>query len=395
MPIKNCRACGSISLIEFLNLGKQYLSDFRDDDSKPPRYPLVAVICEDCRLVQLRHSAPQKAMYHNNYGFKSAMSDSIIIDLDDIVTHAFQYQNDPQTWLDIGSNDGTLLSFVPRDIYTVGVDPVTFLCVEAEQHADLIVNDYFNCDVGGEYDVITTISCFYDMPDLRTFVQDVNDVLADKGIWVIQQNYLLDSLRLRAVDNFCHEHLTYFTLYSLDKLLHQFGLEVNEVYLSTVNGGSIRTIVSRKGDYEVDESVYKQRLVEQNFGVTTLTPYREFADSIMENINKLRRLVLDLRLEQKRIAILAASTRGATIWQTADLGPEEIDFAVEKNPAKVGKWFSAVGIPIISEAEARHRKPDYMIIGPWFFADRIIDREKSYLDSGGKLITPLPEVKII
>jgi NDP-4-keto-2,6-dideoxyhexose 3-C-methyltransferase len=339
-------------------------------------------------------------MYHNNYGFKSGMSDSVIIDLDDIVTHAFQYVNDPRTWLDIASNDGTLLSFVPNSVYKVGVDPVEILCIEAEEHANLIINDYFHGDIastltGHGFDVITSISCFYDMPDPNQFVQDVKYALSPTGVWVIQQNYLLTTLELGAIDNFCHEHLEYYTLYSLEKLLNKFGLEVNEVSTSMVNGGVIRTVVSHKGTFPIDESVYGQRSIEADYGIDTMQPYKDFTLNMVDNLNKLRNLILDLKDDKHSIAILAASTRGATIWQTIGLGPDQIDYAIEKNPAKVGKWFSAVGVPIISEHEADKRMPDYAIIGPWFYGQDIASRMRDYIDSGGCLITPLPDVKII
>lgn len=396
--IKECRACQSNKLTEFLDLGGQYLSDFREDTEKTPVYPLVAVLCEDCKLVQLKHSTPQPEMYHERYGFKSGVSDSIKKDLDHAVTHAFQYKNDPKTWLDIASNDGTLLSFVPPDVFRAGCDPVGFLCEEAKQHADQIVNDYFTRDFMEEsdnlFDVVTSISCFYDMPDPHQFVEDVKHVMSDDGIWLIQQNYLLTTMEINAVDNFCHEHLEYYTLLSLENLLERSGLEVNEVYLSSVNGGSIRTMVSRKGTYPIDKSVELQREREADYGVDTIQPYKDFADNVMGELNKLRNMVIDLKAQGKRIFILAASTRGATIWQSAAIDHNLIDFAVERNPAKVGKYFTAIGVPIISEEEARTLKPDYMIIGPWFFADEIVERENEYLKAGGKLIQPLPKVEV-
>jgi hypothetical protein len=359
----------------------------------------VAVFCEDCKLVQLKHTTPPYEMYHDRYGFKSGISDSIKRDLDDIVTHAFQYKNDPGSWLDIASNDGTLLSFVPEDVYRTGVDPVGFLCEEAKQHADLIINDYFTAHVADclafEHDVITSMSCFYDMPDPSQFVKDVESVLADNGVWIIQQNYLLTTMQLKAVDNFCHEHLEYYTLLSLENLLDRFGLEINEVVLSTVNGGSIRTVVSHKGIFPVDDSVARQREAEKAYGLDTIEPYKKFAASVNEQLDKLEDLVTDLKVEGNSICILAASTRGATIWQSAKIDEHLVDYAVERNPAKVGAMFSAVGIPIISEEEFRRLKPEYAIVGPWFFADEIIDREAEYLKNGGHLIVPLPEVTVI
>lgn len=400
-PITECRACGSERLTEFLDLGKQHLSDFRDDTSKTPKYPLVSVFCENCKLVQLKHTTPQVEMYHDRYGFKSGVSDSIKRDLDDNVSHAFQYNNDPQTWLDIASNDGTLLSFVPTDVFRVGVDPVTFLCDEAEEHADLIVNDFFNADYFTddrqiEFDVVTSISCFYDMPDPNKFVSDVAKVLNKKhGVWIIQQNYLLTTMELSAVDNICHEHLEYYTLDSLERLLDRHGLEVVEVRTSMVNGGSLRTVVAHKGIFDIDDSVYDQRSKELDYGVGDIACYREFAEKVMGEIDKLRRSVIEWKEQGKTVAILAASTRGATIWQSAEFGPDLIDYAVERNPAKVGRYFTAIGVPIISEEQFRERQPDYAIIGPWFFGDEIVKREKEYTEKGGTLVLPLPKVELI
>jgi hypothetical protein len=394
-PIAECRACGSTYLHDFLDLGKQYLSDFRKDNKKPPRYPLVATFCDTCKLVQLKHTTPPSEMYHDRYGFKSGINEGIRADLDSVVLHAFQYVNDPQKWLDIASNDGTLLSFVPDTIYRVGVDPVPFLCIEAEQHADLIINDFFNSSIGGEYDVITSVSCFYDMPDPSQFVEDVESILASHGVWIIQQNYLLTTLQLGAVDNFCHEHLEYYTLLSLENLLHRFDLEVVEVSTSPMNGGSIRTVVAHKGVYTTTDSVTKQRKIEYIYGVDSLLTYQMFSEDIAMELNKLRRLVTDLKNHGKTIAILAASTRGATIWQSVEFDETMIDYAIERNPAKVGRNFSAIGVPIISEAEAHKRHPDYMIIGPWFFSEQIIKREEEYIKAGGHLIIPLPQVKVI
>lgn len=396
-PITECRACQSRRLTEFLDLGKQYIADFREDDKKPPKYPLQVVFCENCKLVQLKHTTPQAEMYHERYGFKSGINESIKRDLDDIVTHAFQYNNDPRKWLDIASNDGTLLSFVPKDIHRTGIDPIGFLCKEAERYADRIVNDYFSDEPfqDEKFDVITSISCFYDMPDPNKFVSDVEKVLSKFGVWVIQQNYLLATMDLGAVDNFCHEHLEYYSLMSLENLLEKYGLEVNEVMLSPVNGGVIRTIVSRTGAFNIDESVYKQREVEHHAGLDTIDAYRVFAERVGKELDKLHRLVTMLSDAGKTIAILAASTRGATIWQSAEIDSRHIAYAVERNPNKVGANFSQIGVPIISEEEFRELRPDYAIVGPWFFARQIADREEEYIDNGGTLIIPLPKLEIL
>jgi len=351
-------------------------------------------------LVQLQHTADSGDMYHENYGFKSGVSDSIREDLKDAVSTALEYHESPRRWLDIASNDGTLLSFVPDSIYRAGVDPIEKYCIEASFHADTIINEFFNGPTfkhfnGGDWDIITSISCFYDMDDPNKFVKDVYSIMSDNGIWLIQQNYLLSTMQLGAVDNFCAEHLEYYTLLSLEPLLERHNLEVIDLSTSMVNGGSLRTIVAKKGVYGVSTNVHKQRDIEKEYRLNTLAPYLKFAEEALENVADLKALLYELKKAGNLIYILAASTRGSTIWQTAGIDKYTVPCAVERNPEKVGRYFSALGIPIISEEEARKNKPDYMLIGPWFFATEIIAREAAFLKDGGRLIKPLPKLEII
>lgn len=399
--ISECRSCNGSNLTEFLDLGEQYLSDFREDRSRPAKCPLLAVFCEDCKLVQLRHTASSGDMYHENYGFKSGVSDSIKNDLRDVVSTALEYHDTSMSWLDIASNDGTLLSYVPESIYRVGVDPIKKYCEEATRYADKIINGFFDLDkIRGKYtlpkfDIVTSISCFYDMDEPNKFVADVEEVMAENGIWVIQQNYLLPTLQLKAVDNFCAEHLEYYTLLSLEPLLKRHGLEVIDLSTSMINGGSLRTIVAKVGRYPIQPVVEQQREIEAFFKLNELAPYVEFAETVMSGLQDLKALIDEINAAGQKVYILAASTRGSTIWQSAGITEKDVPYAVERNPEKVGKYFSAVDIPIISEKRARKDNPEYMIVAPWFFAAEIIDREKEYLDNGGHLIVPLPELKIV
>lgn len=394
--ITNCRSCKG-SIVEFLDLGVQFTSDFRKVNDDTPAYPIVAVKCEDCHLVQLRDTTPSHEMYHDNYGFKSGVSNSIKDDLKDNVENALDFVPKPDNWLDIASNDGTLLSYVPKDIYRTGVDPITKYCKMAEEHADYIINDFFKAESleGSKFDVITSISCFYDMDDPNKFVGDVARVLDKDGVWVVQQNYLVPTMEFNAVDNFCHEHLEYYTLLSLEPLLERHGLEIIDLSTSMVNGGSLRTIIAHKGKRAVKPAVHKQRELEKELKLDTIEPYQKFAQDVWKNLKELKLFVTDANKNKKTVAILAASTRGATIWQAAGIDEKDVVFAVERNPEKVGKFFNAIHVPIISEEDAREANPDYMIIGPWFFADEIISRERDYVANGGTLVIPLPKFEII
>jgi SAM-dependent methyltransferase len=400
----NCRSCHSSGLAEVLDLGDQYLSDFRDDDRRPPRRPLVLLLCERCGLLQLRDTTPRELMYHDRYGFRSAVNATIRDDLRDIVDYALEHRPDARRWLDIACNDGTLLSFVPERIHRAGVDPVATFEPESRRHADRIVVGYFEPrwfapGRAGEpyerFDVITSISVFYDLDDPNGFVADVAEVLAPDGVWVIQQNYALAMLELGAVDNVCHEHLTYWSLTTLEHLLDRHGLEVNDVRLSGVNGGSFRTLVSRRGTRPVSASVPAQRRREVPARLHDPRTWRGFGARAMRAFGDLRRLIDDINAAGERCYIYGASTRGGTIWQAAGLTVRDLPFAVERQPAKIGRKIASIGVPIISEERARADRPEYMLVAPWFFREEFIERERDYLKAGGRLIFPLPDLEIV
>lgn len=402
-------------LTPVIDLGEQYLSDFRDDDQLPPRYPLEVMMCDDCQLVQLNHTTPSEDMYHERYGFKSGVNEAIRANLSEIVEECFKWKPKARRWLDIASNDGTLLSNVPENVYRVGIDPITKYCEEARQHADLVINDFFQPhyfhyqldqgeDLYPKFDVITSVSMFYDLDDPNEFVKGVKGILAPEGVWSIQQNYLLTTMELNAIDNVCHEHLEYYSLHSLEKLLDRHDLEVFDVSTNTINGGSIRTLVQHKGAYSrlnngitnrIQPSVQKQRDKEMAFGIADPKIYERFGYETQLRMLKLANFVLKEALDGKVTYIYGASTRGGTIWQGAGLDVEHLPKAVERNPEKVGKKIASIQVPIISEEQARAEKPDYMLVSPWFFKEVFLEREREYLENGGKFIFPLPEVEIV
>lgn len=394
--ITNCRGCGSPDLHEVIDLGVQHLSDFRIDYERPPAYPLRLLRCGGCTLAQLDTTVPRDAMYHDGYGYISGVNEGIRRNLAAVVAHARSQHPTARSWLDIACNDGTLLSNLPDTMWRAGCDPVVKLADRARDHADLIVGDYFHPDRfdGHQFDVITAVSMFYDLDNPGGFLADVAKLLASNGILVIQQNYLLSMLDNTSYDNICHEHITYFTLTALDYLLHQHGLETIDVEFDPVNGGCIRTVIAHKGTHPVRPTVAAARHIEQQ---TLDSPqlYTEFANWVRYSITELSDLVERINARGQSCYIYAASTRGATIWQACKLGPDQIGAAVERQPEKVGRQYSAIGVPIISEEHARAERPDYMLVGPWWHRDQFVQREADYLRAGGNLIFPLPVLHIV
>ena len=397
-----CRVCKTEKFDEVINLGEQYLSDFRSDDKKPNKYPLRVLKCQECHFVQLETSAPFSEMYTENYGFKSGVNDTIKADLKDIVDHARRYYSHPLgRVLDVGSNDGTLLLNYPMSLFRTGIDPIKKLCDEAKESGlDHIVNDFFSVEAleksgAGKFHIITAISMFYDVEDPDAFVRDMASLLYDDGVIIIQQNYILATLQNNAYDNICHEHIGYHSLLSMDYLFEKNGLECVDVTTSMVNGGVLRTVVQKKGVGTPTPAVKKQRQIEKEYGLDTMKPYINFKEKVVRVTELLKDKIAEIKRLGKKCYIYGASTRGGTIWQYAGLDVEDFPFAVDRNPGKVGKKIAAIGVPIISEEQAREDAPEYMLVSIWFFKEEIIKREKEYLANGGVLLFPLPELESV
>jgi NDP-4-keto-2,6-dideoxyhexose 3-C-methyltransferase len=402
MKIKTCRSCNSKTLISILSLGNQYLSDFVKINRKPKSFPLNMVLCKKCFLVQLDYSAPSKYLYTERYGYKSGINQTMQEELKEIAQKSLKRirkSKDKIVTVDIGANDGTLLKNYPKSIYKVAVEPITKFAKEAKKYSDKVINDFFTYEsfqkkLGNrKADIVTIISCFYDMEEPNKFISDVKKIMKDDGICVIQQNYLVGMLKQNAFDNIVHEHLEYYSLLSLNNLLSKHGLEVFDVELRTLNGGSFRTYIGLKGKKRITKAVEKLNKYEKRLGLNKKKVYLDFAKRIKNNKKKLFEFIKKENEKGKIIYLYGASTRGNTLLQYFNLDNTLIKKAVERNPEKWGKIIASVGIPIISEVEARKDKPDYMLVLPWFFKKEFLKREKAYLKHG-HFIFPLPKFEV-
>lgn len=346
------------------------------------KYPLDLVKCPKCHLVQLKNSVPQSEMYNENYGYRSGINETIKADLEDIVSSALKAHPKANRFLDIGCNDGTLLSYYGNKGLRIGWEPVKKLADVAQQYATAVINDYWSYDRGETFDIITVISCFYDMPDPNKFVEDLASSLEEDGLCIIQQNYLLRMLENNAYDNICHEHLEYYSLLSLENLLNQHGLEVFRVEENSINGGSLRTYICHKGQRPVEQNVSDLRAEEKKARLDTKAPYEAFANRVEELSNDLRNYLDGL----KNVYAYGASTRGSVIVQKSGI---KCDAVVERNPDKFGKDYH--GMKVITEQEAKQNPPDYALILPYFH--KSIAHRVSEQTPHAKIILPLPRLQ--
>jgi SAM-dependent methyltransferase len=407
--IKKCRSCGSEDLFPIISLGNQYVVNFVNSKEEGTKCPLNLVLCNDCKLVQLKHNAPQESMWGDQYWYKSGINRMIREDLKDIVKNVKKLSNPKEgdIVIDIGSNDGTMLGFYDdKNIKLVGFEPSKNVAREASSKGFHIINDFFNAESFkkefGEQKakVITAISMFYDLENPNKFLQDIISILDKKGLFIIQQNYLVTMLENNAFDNICHEHREYYSLYSLKKILDKYNLEVFDIEQNLINGGSIRTYIkfkeneelnSEEGEKHIKEVEEKEKIL----GLDTKKPYMEFASRI-ESIKK--ELLNFLKKEKeagKKICGLGASTRGLVLLQYFGVGPDLIECIFDRNPEKEGKLAIGSWIPITSPDNIEKYNPEYQLVLIWHIFKGIGEDEKEFVKKGGKFILPLQKFKIV
>ncbi len=401
--IKECRACYSGTLLDIISFGNLYLSEFVKKSKKPPKYPLALVLCQKCSLLQLKHTAPPSLLYTDNYGYKSGINQTMKDHLKEIAGNSIKKLQKPGKRIiavDIGANDGTLLKYYPKNVYKVAIEPIKKFAKESKKYSDVVINNFFSYGPYKKFlgdkkaDIITAISCFYDIDNPNKFLRDLTKILKNDGILIIQQNYLKLMLEQNAFDNIVHEHLEYYSLISLGNLLNKHGLEVFDVEVNDINGGSFRTYICFKNRRRISGSVGKLLNEEENSNLKVKKKYKDFARKVKGNKENLRSFIKNEVKKGKIIYVYGASTRGNTLLQYFDLNNKLIPYAIERNPEKWGKKIASLGIPIISEEQARKEMPDYMLVLPWFFKEEFIKRESEYLKKGGHFIFPLPRFEI-
>lgn len=406
--IARCRASGSPNLLPVLNLGQQALTGVfpADPAQSITTGPLELVWCADSGLLQLRHSYDPAELYGANYGYRSGLNQSMVTHLADKVCYLERLVQlrHGDVVLDIGSNDATLLkSYSAADIARVGIDPTGEKFRDFYGDAVALVPEFFSADSYHGFTkrparIVTSVAMFYDLQDPVHFVREIEAVLADDGVWHLEQSYMPSMLRMNSYDTICHEHLEYYSLGSLMPILSAGGMKVVDVTMNAINGGSFAVTAVKQGNRGLRHNlpVIDWLLAQEDrMGLSTPRPYRDFEERVFRHREDLVRLVRALRGDGKTILGYGASTKGNVLLQFCGFGPDDIAAIAEVNVDKFGCFTPGTHIPIVSEAEARALRPDYFLVLPWHFKEGIVRREREYLAAGGKMIFPFPEIEIL
>jgi hypothetical protein len=405
--ISQCRISGSKDLITVLSLGEQYLTGVfpRNCDEEVTSGPVDLLWCPESGLLQLKQSYDASEMYGPSYGYRSGLNASMVQHLQSKVRRLSVVAGlkAGDAILDIGSNDATTLRAFDESLKRIGFDP-TGVKFQAQYGSGIeLVPEFFSarrfdeCFPTVRPQLITSIAMFYDLEDPKSFVRDIREILDDEGVWHFEQSYMPSMLRTNSYDTICQEHIEYYSFRVISRLLTQCGMRVVDVEMNAVNGGSFAvTACKNEAEYRTNQPIVDWLLDgEARMGLDTPRPFRDFEERVFRHRIDLRRLVEALRDDGKTVAGYGASTKGNVLLQFCGLGRDHIAFIADVNEEKFGCVTPGTKIPIVSESEARARKPDYLLVLPWHFKNSILQRERDFLERGGRFIFPLPEIEIV
>ena len=390
-----------------LDLGEQELTGVfpRTVTQKVTVGKLGLVWCEECGLLQMGHSYPLTEMYGMNYGYRSGLNQSMVDHLTNKI-HTLEKLANLQVGdmvVDIGSNDCTTLKAYTVPAIRLGVDPTGMKFHEFYPRDVHLIMDFFptrkiNDLFGGQKaKIITSIAMFYDLEDPQAFVNGINDLLAEDGIWHLEQSYMPAMLRQLAYDTVCHEHLEYYSFSVIRKMVEKAGMQIIDVQTNDINGGSFAvTVCHENAPYKQNWPVVMWTTSQEvKMRLDRPMPYQRFETRVKQHKRDLMELLNALVKDGQVILGYGASTKGNVMLQYCGITTKHIKAIADVNPDKFGCFTPGTHIPIISEKEAKAMNPDYFFVFPWHFRNGIIQREKEWMKNGGKFIFPLPEIEIV
>ena len=416
--LKKCKVCGSKDLTEVLTLNEQYLSPTfvktnKDNPLAEIKSPLTLVLCDksksenNCGLLQLKEITDADLLY-KDYFYRTATNDTMRKDLKELVDQVISIVKpaDQSIVVDIGSNDCTMLNFYDKKFNLVGFEPAQNIKFIDKGKNIKVINNYFNSKNFKENfpskkaKIITSCAMFYDLENPLQFVKDIEEILDEDGVWCCQISYLDSMIRFNNFYDICHEHLSYYSLESFEYLINKLNLKLFYAETNSVNGGSVRLYVCKKNSkkfekLELTEKLNLLRKEEKNLKLTQSKTFLNFEKTVSSLRTKTIKFVDEIIDNKKIVLALGASTKGNIILQHFNLTKDKIPFISERNPDKVGLRCLGSDIELISEERARDINPEAFIVLPWNFKKEIVDRERKYLDNGGKLMFVMPYPHVV
>ncbi len=401
-----CRSCGEQGLVAVLDLGPMPHADgflsTQQLSLTEPKWPLEVAFCPHCTLLQVLESPAPKHLFGDDFQYYSGVIPGFVAHVTQqaqrlIAEHQLSAGH---LVLEVGSNDGTLLrAFQAAGVGVLGVDPAPGPVAAARAAGVPTRQQFFGLEVarqlaaeGLQADLVLGNNVLAHTPDPNDFVAGIATLLKADGLAQFEVPYLGDLVAIHAFDTIYHEHHCYFSVSALRHLFARHGLNVMDVEPIAVHGGSIRVSVgrgeagARVGDYLVDER--RRGLTDSHF-------YADFATECAERLSSLRRCLLALQAEGARIAAYGAAAKGTVLLNAGGFATGLIEFVVDRNPHKQGRYVPGVRLPIDHPDRLLGERVDYALVLAWNWADEILAEQTAFAASGGRFVIPLPELRIV
>lgn len=403
-----CRSCGHVGLKPVLDLGVTALVDtlvLKENLNKHEnKYPLQVGLCPACALMQVCDTVPPEEVFHGDYTYYASFSTSWLEhSKKNVLKQIDRFKLDGRSFVvELASNDGYLLkNYVEKGIPVLGIDPASGPVKAAEKIGVPTMHAFFTLDLakklaaeGKKADVIHANNVMAHVADTNGFIAGIATLLKDTGSLVTESPYVKDLIDHCEFDTIYHEHLCYYGVTSLKNLYARHGLYINDIDMLTTHGGSIRQYVSKKPGES--ETVKKLLADEVKLGISTYGPYYQSFASRVEGIkHRMLEILQDLKKQGKKVAAYGASAKGSTMLSYLGAGPDLIQFVVDKNVHKHGKFMPGLHNPIYDVTAIAEMKPDYLVLLVWNLKDEILKQQDAYRKTGGQFIVPIPSPAIV
>lgn len=404
--ISACRGCGEGTLLPILDLGEMPLAnDLRTEtelDEPQDRFPLELVFCPECSLVQITEDVSSERLFRE-YVYFSSYSDTMREHVRELTEELVEEQGlDEESFVvEVASNDGYLLQYYRKyDIPILGVEPARNVAEVAREERDVpTLTEFFDPDLAedireekGPADVVHMHNVLAHVPEPTALLDGACRLLHDDGVAVVEVPYVRDLVDNVEFDTIYHEHRCYFSLTALQEMADEAGLQLLDVRKIPLHGGSLQVRLGSNGTPSDRVDRYLAREVQDK--LTDATYYTDFADRVRALREALLNL-LDDKASRRSIAAYGASAKGAVLLNYLDLDPDMIDYVVDRNPTKQGRYMPGLDVPIRPPEELQEDVPDHCLLLAWNYAEEVLEQQEAYIQAGGRFIRPIPEPEVV
>ena len=371
-----------------------------------PFYPLHAYVCESCFLVQLQEFESPQSIF-SEYSYFSSYSDSWLEHCEAFAENSINrfHLNDKSQVIEIASNDGYLLKyFSKKRIPVLGIEPAKNIAKVAESAGIPTLTEFFSTQLAqklfkekNQADLLIGNNVLAHVPRLNDFVKGLKILLKPNGTLTMEFPHLAELIRYNQFDTIYHEHFSYFSFTTVEKIFKNHGLALFDVQEISTHGGSLRIFAKHIEDSSKSETdnIFKLRNKEKNAGLMDIKTYQAFSNQILETKFKLLEFLIKAKRSGKTVVGYGAPAKGNTLLNYCGIKADMIYYTVDRNPHKQGCFLPGTHIPIYHPDRITETKPDYLLILPWNIQHEVVKQMSFIREWGGKFVVPIPEVKIL